>query len=213
MTDQIMQYEKPTTFLVAQRFSPGLEYLGLSIFIGGTNVVAVEAGADFYVMHALTDADIERLGEMIHQHKERKLTDPLPPIPTHYIHTLAVVQRICHHRSLAAGWWKNDQAVINAVPADLQKYAKALVVLAKLDLQHSELSEATEGYRKDLMDDHLPHRPMIEVELADALIRIFDLAGWLGLDVSGALIEKLAYNQSRPDHKEENREKTGGKTI
>lgn len=26
------------------------------------------------------------------------------------------------------------------------------------------------------MDDKLPHRPMIEVELADAVIRIFDMA-------------------------------------
>lgn len=41
----------------------------------------------------------------------------------------------------------------------------------------SELSEAMEGERKDLMDDHLPHRKMAEVELADAKIRLFDFAG------------------------------------
>jgi hypothetical protein len=34
-----------------------------------------------------------------------------------------------------------------------------------------------EGERKNLMDDHLPHRRSAEVELADALIRIFDYAG------------------------------------
>ena len=33
-----------------------------------------------------------------------------------------------------------------------------------------------EGARKDLMDTHLKHRSMMEVELADAIIRIFDLA-------------------------------------
>ena len=44
----------------------------------------------------------------------------------------------------------------------------------------SELSEALEGYRKDLMDDKLPHRKMAEVKLADALIRMFDLAGGKG---------------------------------
>ncbi len=39
-----------------------------------------------------------------------------------------------------------------------------------------------EGERKDLMDDKLPHRKMAEVELADALIRIFDYAGAYGYD-------------------------------
>src|SRR5271157_249593 len=44
-------------------------------------------------------------------------------------------------------------------------------------LIHSEISEAMESHRKDLMDDKLPHRKGVEVELADALIRIFDYAG------------------------------------
>lgn len=44
----------------------------------------------------------------------------------------------------------------------------------------SELSEALEGERKNLRDDHLPHRHMAEVELADALIRLFDFAGGFG---------------------------------
>lgn len=41
----------------------------------------------------------------------------------------------------------------------------------------SEIAEAMEGERKGLMDDHLPHRKMAEVELADAKIRLFDFAG------------------------------------
>ncbi len=46
-----------------------------------------------------------------------------------------------------------------------------------LMLMVSELAEAMEGDRKNLMDDKLPHRKMLEVELADALIRGLDLAG------------------------------------
>jgi hypothetical protein len=61
------------------------------------------------------------------------------------------------------------------------------------------------------MDDHLPHRPMVEVELADALIRIFDLAGGYGYDLGGAVAEKLTYNAQRADHKMSNRQATGGK--
>lgn len=40
----------------------------------------------------------------------------------------------------------------------------------------TELAEACEGARKDLMDDHLPHRKMEEVEMADAMIRLLDYA-------------------------------------
>jgi len=77
----------------------------------------------------------------------------------------------------------------------------------------SELSEALEGHRKGLPDDKLPHRPMIEVELADCLIRIFDMGGGLGLDLGGAFAEKMEYNANRADHKIENRKQSGGKAY
>ena len=72
-------------------------------------------------------------------------------------------------------------------------------------LCHSELSEALEGHRKNLQDDKLPNRKMAEVELADCLIRIFDVAEGFGFDLEGAYQEKMAYNAVRADHKPENR--------
>lgn len=82
-----------------------------------------------------------------------------------------------------------------------------------LCLIHSEISEAMEGYRKNLMDDKLPHRQMIEVELADACIRIFDLCYQKGYDLPGAIKEKMEYNRHREDHKRENRLKENGKKF
>lgn len=78
-------------------------------------------------------------------------------------------------------------------------------------LMVSEISEAMEGERKNLMDDKLPHRKMAEVELVDALIRIFDYAGAYGFDLEGAFIEKMAYNADRKDHKHEARLLADGK--
>lgn len=75
----------------------------------------------------------------------------------------------------------------------------------------SELAEAMEGHRKNLMDDKLPHRTMFEVELADCLIRIFDMAGGLDIDLEGAYQEKTWFNAHREDHKIEHRKLAGGK--
>jgi hypothetical protein len=61
------------------------------------------------------------------------------------------------------------------------------------------------------MDDKLPHRRMAEVELVDALIRIFDYAGAFGYDIQGAYEEKMAFNARREDHAHEARLRSGGK--
>ena len=75
----------------------------------------------------------------------------------------------------------------------------------------SEVVEAGEGERKDKQDDHLKHRKAVEVELADALIRIFDYAGAFNLDLQGAYDEKRLYNKVRKDHTMAERNKPGGK--
>jgi NTP pyrophosphatase (non-canonical NTP hydrolase) len=99
----------------------------------------------------------------------------------------------------SVGWW----------PENVNERNKGELIA----LMHSELSEALEALRKDRMDDHLPYRKGEEVELADAIIRILDYAGAFGLDLDGAVKEKLAYNKQRADHKLENRQKDGGKAF
>lgn len=80
-----------------------------------------------------------------------------------------------------------------------------------LMLMVSELAEAMEGERKGLMDTHLPHRRMVEVELADVIIRLLDYAGAYNLDLDGAVSEKRKYNQFRADHQASARLAEGGK--
>ncbi len=71
-----------------------------------------------------------------------------------------------HQSNVDAGWYEGKQSFV-----------------VKINLVHSEVSEATDGERKNLMDDHLPLRKMGEVELADALIRLLDLGHAFGLKV------------------------------
>lgn len=119
------------------------------------------------------------------------------------IHGVMAMTIGCHGLAKRAGWW-DDPAT--GEPKDRNDGEM-------IALMHSELSEALEGIRKNSNDDHLPHRKSVEVELADTLIRIFDYAGARNLDLAGAVIEKLAFNQRRADHKPAARLEADGKKF
>lgn len=91
----------------------------------------------------------------------------------------------------------------------------------KIALIHSELSEALEADRKGVWSREIAHpldiwdgkeplkdfikakyenyvRGSVEEEIADALIRIFDLAGIYKIDLDWHVAAKMAYNKTRP---------------
>lgn len=133
------------------------------------------------------------------------------------------LSRVVHNYSKEAGWWDipgrwtwlQDFATTPGADGKTMESEQwvQLTTPMKLVLIHSEISEAMEGFRKGIKDEHLPDRSMFEVELADALIRIFDLAGAHDLDLGGALQEKFNYNQTRADHTLEARAAEGGKKF
>lgn len=136
-----------------------------------------------------------------------------------------------HQNNIEAGWWTDvnydkklkalaDQGFDDVTAVKIlhglgisRSTLKTRNVGELLCLVHSEISEAMEGARKNLQDDKLPHRKMLEVELADAMIRMFDIAGAYSLDLGGAIAEKRAFNANRADHKMENRMKADGKKF
>lgn len=110
--------------------------------------------------------------------------------------------KAAHQTAVEHGWWEKE--------VDFG----TLIALC-----HSELSEALEDYRKGMkptekvLDGVPAYTPKIRQkpcgipsELADVVIRIFDMCGHYGIDLEKAVIEKMEYNETRPY-------KHGGKVV
>lgn len=95
-----------------------------------------------------------------------------------------------HGLAKEKGWW----------PEYNPDHTGAVNIPEKLALIHSEISEALEAYRKGQMTTFIDGTKPdgFPVELADAVIRIADLCGFLRIDLAAVLKAKHDYNKSRP---------------
>lgn len=91
---------------------------------------------------------------------------------------------------------KTEQAYRIAVEKGF--YDKQISDGELLCMIHGELSEAMEAVRTgNPPDNHLPNFSSLEVELADAIIRIMGMCGYKNLNVAQAIVEKIRYNSGR----------------
>jgi NTP pyrophosphatase (non-canonical NTP hydrolase) len=74
-----------------------------------------------------------------------------------------------HQGNVDAGWWTDIKTGSSILTTRNRPELMMLVV--------SEVSEAHYGFIEELNDDKLPHLPMVQVELADVAIRLFDILG------------------------------------
>lgn len=106
----------------------------------------------------------------------------------------------CHETARSKGWW--DRYGQGAQADRVLHEFKSDIIASKLMLVVSELSEALEELREGRVvhwehpEDKKPEG--FGVELADAVIRIFDLAGWLNIDLAELIKIKMEYNETRP---------------
>ena len=113
---------------------------------------------------------------------------------------IEMLQDACYATSLKSGFWNEYLEMRDSLTGQpsRQNYLFVTNTLAKLDLIHSEVSEATEAVRKPGPDKHCPEFTNLEGELADIVIRVMDLAGALYMDLGDAVLEKMRHNTTRP---------------
>lgn len=110
---------------------------------------------------------------------------------------ISYVQEQVHLNSRMKGFWDAQTNEEGKIVLD------AHVVAEKLALIHSEVSEALEDSRNGLPLDEVTYNEKgkpegFPTELADAVIRIMDLAEAIGIDLQKEILEKHEYNRKRP---------------
>lgn len=103
-----------------------------------------------------------------------------------------------HKANAQKGFWEVPAWARMAGGAGVVDGYLTLKKSEKIALIHSELSECLEGVRKFGPDQHCPDFTSEEIEMADAIIRIFDYAGGFNLRLAQAVEAKLAFNETRP---------------
>ena len=96
-----------------------------------------------------------------------------------------------HANSRSKGFWEDRDKILGT------PQGAALVEIASLGLATMEIGEAMAGARKPQQDSHLPYYMSLEVEIADAIIYLLDLAAARNLRVVDAMLAKADYNRSR----------------
>lgn len=124
------------------------------------------------------------------------------------IETINKLCRDANNTAIDKGWWKERDMLLNAaVEAGCEQFCEATIQASCLALIASEVSEALEAVRHgNPPDDKVSQFSGLEAELADVLIRVFDMAAAFDLNLGEAVVAKMAMNATRG-------QKHGGKLV
>lgn len=117
---------------------------------------------------------------------------------------LRTLQKTIHDTARSKGWWDdhtNLQEMLRVHGAEFDidpELGNVLFRTSKSMLAVTEIAEGVEALRKgDPPDDKLPEFTGQTVEIADDIIRQFDLAARFDLPVIEAILAKMEYNDTR----------------
>jgi len=110
------------------------------------------------------------------------------------IDTLSRLEKEINESATKKGFWDDFQAHTHC------ETGRRALVSEKIALIASEVSEALDAFRQPELkaDEHCNIFLNVEVELADAIIRILDLGAQMRWNVPGALMAKKKFNEGRP---------------
>lgn len=92
-----------------------------------------------------------------------------------------------------------DRAKIYHKNAKEKGFWKSKNIPEKLMLIVSELGEACEALRNNKRQEgDIWKKDTFEDEIADTFLRLFDLCGYMNIDIDYFIAKKIEYNKSRP---------------
>lgn len=156
-------------------------------------------------LHAKRDSQSAATADLGGKHSgSQPMQDTYAQQERNFMAGFRAIQQKVHGTAVDKGWWDDRRKLLDAAKEfggdDLAKFADKAITGMVIALEHSELSEGLEGERKDLASDHIDGFSMLEEEYADVIIRIMDHAEDKKLNVAGAILSKLAFNDTR-EHK------------
>lgn len=109
------------------------------------------------------------------------------------VDTLNLLSNECHANANSKGFWEDIKFLLNGREKQdefaMNLYNNAMAT--RLALIHSEVTEALEALRVGDTEN-------FNEELADVLIRVFDLCGALKVDIGKNVLMKMDKNKTRP---------------
>ena len=120
--------------------------------------------------------------------------------------TIKALIKKCHNLAVEKGFWddfRNNSELLMLIVSELGEACEAL----RKD-NRAKKEEYIKAYKESKINEgsilsnlcfEAKIKNTFEDEIADTMIRLFDLAGGLGIDLEWYIKKKLEYNKSRPE--------------